>query len=34
MRDHIAPVMDMGTPLPKDILKMLRSSNPEMQQLE
>jgi hypothetical protein len=27
-------VMDMGTPIPKDLLKMLRSSNPDMQRLE
>jgi hypothetical protein len=34
MRNHLTPVMDMGTPIPKDLLKMLRSSNPDMQRLE
>jgi hypothetical protein len=34
MRDHLAPVIDIGTPLSKDILKFLRSLNPEMRRLE
>ncbi len=30
----LSPVMDIGMPLPKEILKLVRSSNPEMKKLE
>lgn len=34
MREYLPPIMDIGLPLSKDILKILRSTNPDMKRLE
>ncbi len=34
MREYLAPIMDIGLSLSKDILKILRSTNPDMKILE